>query len=180
MTTKFSHWSVSLIQDMYLINMQQQQSSNKNSRAAAAAATAFFVKMQTGSQVVSDRLTCTNTATKQINQSLRWATEIHIMWLLSYSTWITPIPVTSQRRGEAAVFTEGQEKEEKENYSLRLLSMAVCRCAWSIIVYVTAFMITFLQKQKYFHSTLRHSAATTVLASSAGIYKANHLYDKWY
>lgn len=54
------------------------------------------------------------------------------------------------------MFTEGQEKEEKENYSLRLLSMAVCLCAWSIIVYVTAFMITFLQNQKYSHSTLRH------------------------
>lgn len=54
------------------------------------------------------------------------------------------------------MFTEGQEKEEKENYSLRLSSMAVCLYALSIIVYLTAFMITFLQNQKYRHSTLRH------------------------
>lgn len=71
------------------------------------------------------------------------ATEIHIMWLLSYSTLITPIPVTSQRRGEAAVFTEGQEKEEKLNYSLRLLSMSGWLRAHSLIIYVIPYMINF-------------------------------------
>ena len=63
----------------------------------------------------------------QGDQSLHLASEIHIMGLLSYSTLITPIPVTSQR-GEAAVFTEGREKEEKENSSLRLSSMSVRLC----------------------------------------------------
>lgn len=53
---------------------------------------------------------------KEINQCVSRATEIHIMWLLSYSTLIKLIPVTSPRRGETAVSAEGQEEEE--NYSL--------------------------------------------------------------
>lgn len=36
------------------------------------------------------------------------------MWLLSYGTLITPVPVASPRRGEAAVSAEGQEVEEEE------------------------------------------------------------------
>lgn len=36
------------------------------------------------------------------------------MWLLSYSTLITPVPVASLRRGEAAVSAEGQEVEAEE------------------------------------------------------------------
>ena len=55
----------------------------------------------------------------KINQSVSRATEIHIMWLLSYSTLIKLVPVTSKRRGETAASTEGQEEEE-ENYSLIL------------------------------------------------------------
>lgn len=93
----------------------QQQSSIKNSRATAAtaAAAAFFVKMQTGSQVVSDRLTSTNTATKKINQSLRWAKEIHIMWLLSYSTLITPHPChQSEERRSSCVYRRSGERGE--------------------------------------------------------------------
>lgn len=121
---------------MYLINMQQQQQQkqqqqkqqrqqqqekqgNSISRAtapattAATAAAAFFIKMQTGSQVVSDRLTCTNTATKKINQSLRWATEIHIMWLLSYSTLITPYPChQSEERRSSCVYRRSGERGE--------------------------------------------------------------------
>lgn len=62
--------------------------------------------------------TCTPThpTSTEINQSVSRATEIHIMWLLSYSALIKVIPVTSQRRGETAVSAEGQEEEE--NYSL--------------------------------------------------------------
>lgn len=55
---------------------------------------------------------------REINQSVSRDTEIHIMWLLSYSTLIKPVPVTSQPRGETAVNAEGQQKEE--NYSLIL------------------------------------------------------------
>lgn len=36
------------------------------------------------------------------------------MWLLSYGTLITPVPVASPRRGEAAVSAEGQEEEDDE------------------------------------------------------------------
>lgn len=58
--------------------------------------------------------------TKQGDKSaFELASQIHIMWFLSYSTLITPIPVTSQRRGEAAVSAEGQKKEEEESYSLK-------------------------------------------------------------
>lgn len=57
---------------------------------------------------------------RQINQFASRATEIHIMWLLSYSTLIKPRP--SQQRGETAVNAEGQEKEE--NYSLILCEQA--------------------------------------------------------
>lgn len=89
----------------------------------------------------TQKCTCTNTATKEINQTLHSATEIHIMGLLSYSTLITPIPVTSQRRGEAAVFTEGQEKEEKENSSLRLSAMTGCLRARSLVTDGIPFMI---------------------------------------
>lgn len=59
------------------------------------------------------------------------------MWLLSYSTLITPVPVTSQRRGEAAVSAEGQEEEEEEeeNYSLMLFEYeCLCMCAHSIVI----------------------------------------------
>lgn len=52
------------------------------------------------------------------------------MWLLSYSTLITPVPVTSQRRGEAAVSAEGQEEEEEVNWSLML---CLCKCAPLIV-----------------------------------------------
>lgn len=58
--------------------------------------------------------THTSASGPEINQSLSRATEIHIMWLLSYGTLITPVPVTSPRRGEAAVSAEGQEMEEEE------------------------------------------------------------------
>lgn len=77
----------------------------------------------------------------EINQSLSWATEIHIMWLLSYSTLITPVPVTSQRRGEAAVSAEGQEEEE-ENCSLMLCKYM---CAHSVlcVCYIISFLIHF-------------------------------------
>lgn len=80
--------------------------------------------------------THTNAASREINQSLSWATEIHIMWLLSYSTLITPVPVTSQRRGEAAVSAEGQEEEEEEevNWSLMLCNHeCLCKCAPLIV-----------------------------------------------
>ena len=56
--------------------------------------------------------TPTNAASRKINQAVSRATEIHIMWLLSYSTLIKVVPVTSQRRGETAVSAEGQEEEE--------------------------------------------------------------------
>lgn len=36
------------------------------------------------------------------------------MWLLSYGTLITPVPVASLRSGEAAVSAEGQEEEDEE------------------------------------------------------------------
>lgn len=36
------------------------------------------------------------------------------MWLLSYGTLITPVPVASPRSGEAAVSAEGQEEEDEE------------------------------------------------------------------
>lgn len=36
------------------------------------------------------------------------------MWLLSYSTLITPVPVASPGRAEAAVSAEGQEVEEED------------------------------------------------------------------
>lgn len=53
-----------------------------------------------------------NAASREINQAVSRVTEIHIMWLLSFSTLIKPVPVTSQRRGETAVSAEGQEEEE--------------------------------------------------------------------
>lgn len=67
--------------------------------------------------------THTRVVSREINQPVSRATEIHIMWLLSYSTLIKLVPLTSQRRDETAVSAEGQEEEK---YSLMLcLDMCV-------------------------------------------------------
>lgn len=48
------------------------------------------------------------------------------MWLLSYGTLITPVPVASPRRGEAAVSAEGQEVEEEEEEDEDSLMRSEC------------------------------------------------------
>lgn len=79
---------------------------------------------------------CTPTHTqREINQTACRATEIHIMWLLSYSTLINVVPATSQSRGETAVSAEGQEEEEEEDYSQMLCEYEhVCMCAHFIVI----------------------------------------------
>lgn len=59
----------------------------------------------------------TGAVSRDINHPVSRATQIHIMWLLSYSTLIKLTPVTSQRKDETAVSAEGQEEEK---YSLML------------------------------------------------------------
>lgn len=77
--------------------------------------TCAYVKHSQWMHSLSPSRPHTSASSPEINQSLSRATEIHIMWLLSYGTLITPVPVASPRRGEAAVSAEGQEEEEDED-----------------------------------------------------------------
>lgn len=74
-----------------------------------------------------------NAASKEINQSVSRATEIHIMWLLSYSTLIKLVPVTSQGRGETAVSAEGQEEEENDSLTLCVYESLCMRAPFIVI-----------------------------------------------
>lgn len=114
--------------------------------------------MQTGSRVVSDRLTCTNTATKKINQSLRWATEIHIMWLLSYSTLITPYPChQSEERRSSCVYRRSGERGEGKLLptAFKYGCVSMCMDHYRLCDCIYDHFFFFLQNQNYNHSTSR-------------------------